>query len=57
MFSDGGSEFVPPRFLAQGKLQMIGILIENRVNGTYSIGYASGNASVRHSTVETVAMP
>jgi len=33
--------FITPRFLAQGKLQMIGILIENRVNGTYSIGYAS----------------
>lgn len=33
--------FITPRFLGQGKVQMIGILIENRVNGTYSIGYAS----------------
>lgn len=33
--------FITPRFLAQGKLQMIGILIESRVAGTYSVGYAS----------------
>jgi spermidine/putrescine transport system permease protein len=33
--------FITPRFLGQGKVQMIGILIEGRVNGTYSIGYAS----------------
>jgi spermidine/putrescine transport system permease protein len=33
--------FITPTFLAQGKLQMIGMLIESRVAGTYSIGYAS----------------
>jgi len=33
--------FITPRFLGQGKIQMIGILIEGRVSGTYSIGYAS----------------
>ncbi|WP_241991849.1 ABC transporter permease, partial [Halorubrum sp. SS7] len=33
--------FITPTFLGQGKIQMIGMLIENRVAGTYSIGYAS----------------
>jgi len=33
--------FITPRFLGQGKVQMIGMLIESRVVGTYSIGYAS----------------
>jgi spermidine/putrescine transport system permease protein len=33
--------FITPRFLGQGKVQMIGILIEGRVNGGYAIGYAS----------------
>ncbi|WP_152040902.1 ABC transporter permease [Salinigranum salinum] len=33
--------FITPRFLGQGKVQMIGMLIEGRVAGTYSIGYAS----------------
>jgi spermidine/putrescine transport system permease protein len=33
--------FITPTFLGQGKVQMIGMLIESRVAGTYSIGYAS----------------
>ncbi|GAD51285.1 spermidine Putrescine ABC transporter permease component PotB [Halarchaeum acidiphilum MH1-52-1] len=33
--------FVTPRFLAQGKIQMIGQLIEERINTLYAIDYGS----------------
>ena len=33
--------FITPRFLGQGKVLMIGQLIENRINSLYAIGYGS----------------
>lgn len=36
--------FITPRFLGQGKIQMIAMLIEHRINALYAIGYGSAAA-------------
>lgn len=36
--------FLAPEILAQGKIQMVGQLIETRVNSLYAVGYASAAA-------------
>jgi spermidine/putrescine transport system permease protein len=36
--------FITPRFLGKGKIQMVAMLIEHRINALYAIGYGSAAA-------------
>jgi spermidine/putrescine transport system permease protein len=44
VFVPAMGSFITPRFLGKGKIQMVAMLIEHRINALYAIGYGSAAA-------------